>query len=393
MWSYAKPANAAGFSLGSWYAPTAANVGGRSLTVPTYLPIDRPRALSTLKNVLRLNPAGLLTTMTVQWLLDYGLERVGDQWMKNQESRAPVPGYAWTHARGGTVCKQASQGCTFLEAENAAAQTFGTADRARQGSGAPQYVTTFSNGQVQYSVQLAFKWVTPSNPILDGQVFYEIIQLYGTPSQEGDPGTVKRPAEPADWELVDDLPDTVVQEQESKVPMPVQRPQISPMRVPLGSAVPVPDTDPQQYRQPVLDLIPRNTTNEPWRVEVIPRDLTTQTPLDEPIPLDPESPGEVNPRTGDVRQLCDVYPEILACKELDDVEDPDLEVEEREIELSPGSPWGAAGFCPATRYVANGTIPIPFDLVCQYMEGLRPIIIAMAWLAAGFIVLGVRGGD
>lgn len=115
-------------------------------------------------------------------------------------------------------------------------------------------------------------------------------------------------------------------------------------------------------------------------------DGSTTTETTEPSPTEeggpPDQPG-----------LCELYPDIAACAELNEADEPDIDRENLDISFEPDEGWGGNGWCPETRYVQNGQIPIPFDLVCMYMEGIRPVVVSVAWLIAGFIVLGARGGD
>jgi hypothetical protein len=58
--------------------------------------------------------------------------------------------------------------------------------------------------------------------------------------------------------------------------------------------------------------------------------------------------------------------------------------------------WGPAnGTCPAPRVIALSfaSIPMPFDLLCQFANGIRPLIIAMAYLGAAFSFIGIGRKD
>jgi hypothetical protein len=88
---------------------------------------------------------------------------------------------------------------------------------------------------------------------------------------------------------------------------------------------------------------------------------------------------------------CEKSPDTLGCARLDvPTQDPIPETS-IPVSITPQGGWGdSGGSCPEARYVETQghTIPIPFDLVCTYMAGIRPIVIAVAWLAAAFIVFG-----
>jgi len=171
-------------------------------------------------------------------------------------------------------------------------------------------------------------------------------------------------------------------------------------RVTLGSPQLVPLSNPPQYKTPVIDIVPSPTGGEPWRVDVQPKDITSIDPSAPPDvatpPATPASGTTATPKEGDPPGLCDLYPDIAACAKLDTPDAPNLDTIEKPVTVTPDTGWGAENAaCPAARHITvqGRDIPIPFDLFCQYMAGIRPMVIAMAWLSAGFILLGARGGD
>lgn len=220
-------------------------------------------------------------------------------------------------------------------------------------------------------------------------------------------------------------------------PDPLGSPQ--PMRVPMGEPVryPNPQYDPATnpipyiWKTPVVDILPAPTPYDPWRTDIQPKDVVktdatpvpeTSTPPVEPSPgtetpsqaapglcdqypsiiacktafpkLCEENPGILACKT-ELPKFCETNPEHISCKELDTPEDQNLDPINKNVSITPDGGWGGGGSCPQTKTITvqGRTIPIPLDLICQYMQGLRPIIISMAWLSAGFILLGARGGD
>jgi len=184
----------------------------------------------------------------------------------------------------------------------------------------------------------------------------------------------------------------------SAVPLP------TPLRVPQGDPVAVPNTSPQKYTSPVIDIYPSPTLADPWRVDVQPKDVTTLSPdplVPAPVPLTPVPDVDVTPADRPLEQtqeqidLCKLYPDILGCAkpELDTpVEDP-LDTQPRDVSFSPQSGWGGgAGSCPAPRHLPGANVDFQFDLVCDFMSGIKPVLLAVAGLAAGMIIIGARGG-
>ncbi len=127
-----------------------------------------------------------------------------------------------------------------------------------------------------------------------------------------------------------------------------------------------------------------------------PENITSGSPegITEPQPVTEGSPtGQPSDKPLD---LCVEHPEILACADLDTPDSGNLPESPAEVTLTSDSGWGADNAtCPAPRHVTAGghDIPIPYDLFCQYMAGIRPIVIAMAFLGAAFILVGWKGGD
>lgn len=171
-----------------------------------------------------------------------------------------------------------------------------------------------------------------------------------------------------------------------------------PVFIPTGNPIKNPNYDPskptsatnQPYLQPGIRVVPAPAPGEPWRVDVQPVDKPVGS-ADPSENKDPDDPANDKPQ--DNPSLCEKHPDILACQKLDQPEDTDLPKSEKEISITPDGGWGAdTAACPAPRHltVQGRDIPIPFDLFCTYMQGLRPIIIAMAWLSAAFILIGAR---
>jgi len=219
-----------------------------------------------------------------------------------------------------------------------------------------------------------------------------------TPQQIEDEMAPK-PVPPAVWpELV---PTQVPIELPTLNPDPADPSKPMPWKEPSGNPVPIPDTNPQRYKQPWVTIKPAPTQTDPWRVDVQPESTETNSPN----PVGPD--GIAGPQTNNDQKkpedkepdLCEKHPDIIACQKLefDTPDAPDLEQKERGGPITPDSGWGPDdAACPAPRHVVvqGRDIPIPFDLFCHYMSGLRPVILAMAWLAAAFIFVGgIRSGD
>lgn len=197
---------------------------------------------------------------------------------------------------------------------------------------------------------------------------------------------------PMPWQVVNELPMPFPVDSPVLNPSPGLQPQ--PLRVPQGSPQAVPNSDPQQYKQPVLDVVPAPTPLSPWQVDLQPKDVTSPDPDGVKNPATPASGASGTP--SDKSDLCLLHPDILACAKpvFDTPNGPDLPTKEAQISVTPDSGWGPDNAsCPAPRHIfpQGRDVPIPFDLFCFYLAGIRPIVIAMAWLGAAFILIGAKG--
>ena len=186
-------------------------------------------------------------------------------------------------------------------------------------------------------------------------------------------------------------------------PSPADPPSPQPTFVPTGDPVPNPTYDPnaapsltnQPYIQPGTRYDPSPAPSEPWRYDVKPvnRPVSSPTPMPEPITeTDPNAPAGDTP-SQQPTDFCEKNPDVLACIKTDEPDTEEIPESQKQISITPDSGWGASdAACPAPKMltVQGRSIPIPFDLFCTYMQGMRPIILAMAWLSAAFILLGAR---
>ncbi|MDD2744264.1 MAG: virulence factor TspB C-terminal domain-related protein [Rhodocyclaceae bacterium] len=86
---------------------------------------------------------------------------------------------------------------------------------------------------------------------------------------------------------------------------------------------------------------------------------------------------------------CDEYPDRLSCMDSGDAPEEGL-LPESSVGPSMISPVnvGGGGSCPQGPPLPYGLGNMSFDGLCQLATGIRPIVLAMAWLSAGLILLG-----
>ena len=200
------------------------------------------------------------------------------------------------------------------------------------------------------------------------------------------------------------------------VPLPVELPTINPspetpprpqpLIVPQGDPVPVPNSNPQRWEQPQIRIDPANDPSNPWRVNlqpenqpVKPDDPVQRLPYTPPLLQPPPKPGEppLKPEAA-TPDLCEKHPEILACQvvRLDDLEPTPLPNKEKTLTIEKDKGWStASASCPAPKTVSvlGIRLSMPFTLLCDFALGIKPLLIAFAWLSAALTFMGLSRKD
>lgn len=190
---------------------------------------------------------------------------------------------------------------------------------------------------------------------------------------------------------------------------PVEVPEIRPMFIPTGNPVKNPSYDPakptspdnQPWLQPGVKLTPAPTPSSPWNVDLQPVNRPVDNPNPNPDPVvdpvpNPDGSGDADkPRDPekDQRDLCEKYPDILACQKME-VEDDNLKLPVKDVDFSftPESGFAGNAVCPPDTVVSVSgyTVALPWSKFCNSLEMIRPMMLAMAWLMAAFILIGRR---
>lgn len=102
--------------------------------------------------------------------------------------------------------------------------------------------------------------------------------------------------------------------------------------------------------------------------------------------------------SGSMSDFCKKNPTALACVSptLGELADQPLGNSNVALAITPDTGWGAGvGSCPAPRTVqlSSMSLSMPFDLLCDFAVGIRPVVIALAWLAAALGFIGFARRD
>ncbi len=109
-------------------------------------------------------------------------------------------------------------------------------------------------------------------------------------------------------------------------------------------------------------------------------------PESETGPNDGDKPKEETPG------LCDMYPDIAACQKMGDLDEVPVANKTVPLAINREEGFGPSeGTCPAPRQftIMGKTMAFRWDLLCDFAQGVRPVIIGMAYLAAVLAFLGL----
>lgn len=424
-WLNVPAANAAVMN-GRAVANVTTTVAGRAVVMPASMRLAANAADVALKG-LRLNPATMVAGVAVSFAAEYGLSYALEHgWLKSVEWTRVMPCYRASYLSAVSECQGTAAAAVSALAELASTQldidtsSVKTDYRFVVGSAPGELaVNAGAYGSMQqFSRDSAWssgcgKWVYATGvgcavPAWSDEFGPTLVNVWVAryPDAEGTEFR-QRPAVEEDFfaPIGDPVPDELPQV--LPVPLPVELPVINPSpapvplpqrwRVPVGEPIPVPDTDPAEYRQPVVDIVPAPTPAEPWRVDLRPLDITGTDPdgLQEPGTPDTGS-GAGTPRE-EQQQLCDVYPDAAACKPLGEAEPAQgLQTIELEADMSERAAFGPdTAACPAPRVMHTalaGDLEFSFDGMCQFADGIRPVVVGLAYVGAVLAFFGFGFG-
>lgn len=380
------------------------NVAGRRILVPAFLKYAPTAAREAAKQGFRGHARSLWATMLVAAGLTWLWDEINENWY--------APGFDQGTLYGGAIPSQV----WFRTVP----EFCGAATSYRR-SQFPNETVVFkgykhaSNGQVQYC------HIVRTNSAGNDVDISHLIGRYEC--KPVDPNPLCTPSQPRvipeeEWiEEVEPLPWPDELPEQLPFPLPVFDPKINPLpspwdepqpfRTPIGEPVPNPDYDPTKepstenppQTQPTRWIIPVADPKTPWEVDTKPTDEPLPDGTPEPNPeTDPTvgpggspGPGQGGPQGQEKTPLlCEVFPNISACQPLGQAPEAQ-KPENRDINVSitPDGGWGPdSAACPADRTFGKGW-NFSFSMICDFASGIRPLVIAFAWLSAALMVVGV----
>lgn len=147
-----------------------------------------------------------------------------------------------------------------------------------------------------------------------------------------------------------------------------------------------------------MDVSPAPTKQDPTRVKV---DIG-------PVKIEGATNPETTPETGpaggsggtqpqkEKPSFCEANPGSIACQEMGSLEQEPFDPVEKPFQITPQNPWGSGDAqCPAPKVMQLSTgssVALSYQPSCDFFRGVRPAVLALAFLAALYIALGIPVG-
>lgn len=366
--SYVTKSGAA-FSGAAFQSGFTTQVAGRAVTVPATWRLAS-NAGQFAATAVRGSPA-LAVGSVALWLSLEGLRYVNGQYVKEQVIST---GYPW---RWGWGTNQSGYDFPSKEAAIQGYRAFNPWEQACWETGPGTFACRGGDGAVRYNGTYGQASACPVNTTWNGG------QCVGTAI----------PATQADWDALGARPLTdaaATQLSTEGVPLPLQNPEVSP----IPQDIPLSDPHVRPDGKTVKDLArvtPNPSRPDTATVEIIEQqvDPVTGQPINDPVtgqPVSPEAKEDQDP--------CDLHPDRVGCLDKGQTDEQELDEHQLGDVISPVS-VGGGGSCPPDRNMTYLGKPITFSFqpICQGATLLNPVVLAIAWLLAGYILIGaIREG-
>lgn len=353
---------------GAYNSSASVNMSGRQVTMPASARFASNAARFAV-GAMRLNPAMLVGGALAAWALEEGLQYANNQWNK--------VGTALNYYYGSTETPWIKE-ATLLAAANNVCLHFGASNYPGQ----PPVNQVTSQTETSMGVICAggaskavYKFCS------NGAQWYT-----GINCPAGEPMSV--PATEADFEVlaVDTLPDAAAQQlYDAGQPVPIEAPILNPAPVdqPLGS----PYVDPRTGKtvQPRVRVTPDPTAEDPFRVRIDPYTVEV-APAPAPVPGEPAPlPLEEQPK-----DPCLENPDRVGCLNTGNPDDVSLDNYSVPFTVNPVSVGGAGACPPDSVLTVHGgqQVTVRLGPICDAAIWLRPLVLALAWFSAAYIIAG-----
>lgn len=367
------------------------NVGGKYIPVPMLGSVGAA-ALEAVIIGLKATPKALVIGGVISYLTNKGFDLMGDQLqVKKPDIPAPDPDSCWMDAPNGvSVCQPSAEAvCAAREAllPHLASYRWETVVLTSTTAKCNVYINSLPDVIGWPHVVTSTPAPCPSGYVLsvDGK---SCLSTEYTGPHESDWDKIRN--DPPLPEVMKDLCQQLSAIGSSSYACPVTNQRTEPVTEPLTDWKTDPVTG-QQNRQ-FAKISPAPTPENPERVEI-----TIEKEVKTPASTNPDGstvPEKTETKNDETSDFCVLHPNSLACAELGEPEDIDLQKDTRNISITPDGGWGASSAsCPSpkTHTLKNGyTVTQSWQPVCDSAAMFRPVVIGMAWLAAIYSLLAIQ---
>lgn len=347
------------FSAASFNSNFTANVGGKAVTMPASMRMAA-NAGQFAMSAVRLNPAALVGGAVAAWLLGMGLQYAEGQWQKYQAGT--IVG----------VCNSA--GAPNIPSSLSESACIAAVGAYFNAAGTTRFVFLNRDG-------VDFWWRATAS---DG---YSWNVRLGGWRQTGTTAPSYQPATEADLDAIaanpQPLPDAAAGELAPKgVPLPLEVPHIAPQDIPLSDPYDDPVTG-KRYRDQA-----RITPSSDRKTADV---QTYKQEVDDAGNPKKEEDGQTDKPPEEQTDFCKKNPDAIACMPEGQTDDQELQTKNIGSGISPIS-VGGQGQCMADKTLSMATmgksITFTYKPICDLASMVRPLILALAWLLAGWIMVG-----
>lgn len=144
-----------------------------------------------------------------------------------------------------------------------------------------------------------------------------------------------------------------------------------------------------------MDVSPAPTKSQPTRVKVDIGPVKIEGATDPNVTPDTNTGGgSSTPK--EKPTFCEANPQSIACAEMGSLEQEPFDPVEKPFQITPQNPWGSGDAqCPAPKVMqlsTGSTATLSYQPACDFFRGVRPAVLALAFLAALYIALGIPVG-
>ncbi len=360
----------------NWFVGTGALVQNGGVVFNAAVPIAATAAAAAVVAV-RANPAGLITSAVASYLLSKGIEYVGSVAMTNAPPGTLAQYYSTQIcpvAPGYNLCTLVPQVGTNCDGGDGNMWLTQTYSASSPGAGWSK-MGTCGGGQ-QASIWLKAK--SSMVPCGAGYTLVNGVCVSGS----------KVPAVESDWDAARTgywPDDAILDLVRLGVPLPTDKPVFTPESKDVPVSDPYVDpTNGKRYRD-VARVTPSPSSPDSADVQMVKQEVdeSGNPAVVGGQPVAPEKESD----------WCKLHPEASGCQPLDDVPDVAIPDITNTFSVNPVAGFGADNAaCPAVEHLftrGGQSVDWSWGQVCTFANGIRPLVIAFAWIAAIAMVVAV----